>query len=56
MSEKTVPSLEAAAAQKAVASAGFSAKELAEPAAYESKLAAFVDRIARAARSRRRAA
>ena len=53
---KILPSLEAAARQKAVASAGFNAEELAEAATYESKLTAFADQIARAAGSARRVA
>lgn len=50
------PSLETAAGQSAVASAGFNALELAESATYEQKLSAFVEQIRRAAGAARRVA
>lgn len=54
--QKILPSLEAEAGQKAVASAGFSARELNEPATYEAKLAALVQQITSAVSSARRVA
>ena len=39
---KIVPEMEAVSGQKAIASTGFTANELKDPAAYESKLGAFV--------------
>jgi hypothetical protein len=53
---KIASSLEAAARQRNVASAGFNAKELADAGTYERKLSAFVDQIAHASRSARMAA
>jgi menaquinone-dependent protoporphyrinogen IX oxidase len=53
---KILPSLESVAGQKAVASAGFSARELNEPAIYETKLAAFTQEIISASRSSRKVA
>jgi hypothetical protein len=53
---RILPSLEAEAGMKAVAAAGFNARELGETASYEKKLSAFVADIMSAARSSRRVA
>lgn len=46
--EKIAPSLEALAGRKAVASAGFNARELADAVTYQRKISAFADAITRA--------
>ncbi|WP_175597277.1 flavodoxin family protein [Peristeroidobacter soli] len=53
---KLQPALEVAAGHRAVAAAGFNAKELADAVAYETKLATFVDEITHSSGSPRRAA
>jgi hypothetical protein len=53
---KLLPSLEAVSGQRAVASAGFNAGELADAVGYERQLAAFIEQVASAARSARRVA
>lgn len=53
---KVLPSLEAEAGMKSVAAAGFSARELSEPATYETKLAALVQEISSAATATRKVA
>lgn len=49
--EKIAPALEEVAARKAVASAGFNARELADPATYQGKIDAFVEAIGVSRRS-----
>jgi flavodoxin len=53
---KILPSLEAEAGIKSVASAGFNARELSETATYEAKLAAFAQEITSAVRAAQRVA
>lgn len=53
---KVLPSLEAEAGIRSVASAGFNAHELSDAATYEKKLATFADSIMSAARSAQRVA
>lgn len=53
---KIAPSLEAVAGQGAVASAGFSTRELNDPATYEKKLSSLAEDILSAARSARKVA
>lgn len=54
--KRIAPSLEMAAGQNAVASAGLNASELRDPATYERKLSAFVGEITNASKSAQRVA